>query len=84
MKPRRSQKSAVISLRWLFKLLLSTGRDDKVSYLRGQETSKPTHSLDLADLIRTRCSRCWFNLNFSHFFRFARVVRSAAAHSRSR
>jgi hypothetical protein len=33
------------------KLLLSTGRNDKVSYLWGQETSKPTHTLYLIDLI---------------------------------
>jgi hypothetical protein len=32
-------------------LLFSSKRDDKISHLRRQETPKPTHTFDLADLI---------------------------------
>ena len=34
-----------------FELLLSTGRDDQISHLRGQEAPQPTHALDFAHLV---------------------------------
>ena len=51
MKPRRSQKSAVISLPVAFELLLRPRSDDQISHLRRQETSQPAHALDFAYLI---------------------------------
>ena len=51
MKPRRSQKSAVISRRWLSSCFSAPGRHDQISHLRRQEAPQPTHALDFAYLV---------------------------------
>ena len=51
MKPRRSQKSAVISRRWLSSCFSAPRRDDQIGHLRRQETPQPAHALDFAYLV---------------------------------
>ena len=50
VKPRRSQNSATISRRWLPRIVLVAGRDDRLGKLRRQETAQPADALELADL----------------------------------
>jgi hypothetical protein len=51
VNPRRSQKKSGYLSSMAFELLLGTGRDDQISYLRRQEAPQTAHALDFAYLI---------------------------------
>ena len=51
VKPRRSQKRAVISQSMAFELLLAPRGNDQIGHLRRQEAPQPAHALDFAHLV---------------------------------